>query len=261
MTIDLIKSKGATIAAQVAGSGPQVVLLHGLGTNMSAFDALTTRLPDHRVIRFDLRGHGQSCVPDGPYSMGGLIADAEAVLDHYGVKDAVVLGNSMGGLIAQGLAVKRLDLVRGMVLSATAAKLGQPDPWYARAAMARAGGMEALADEFLIRWNTPDPATRARFLTTAPEGFAANCEAIAGTDFYTPTSGLRLPTLGLCGDRDASTPPDLVRETTALIPGSTFRLVRGAGHQAPETHADVVAGHLLEFCAAIGHIQGARHTP
>ncbi len=78
---DFIEAKGATLAAQVTGSGPAVVLIHGLGTDMSSFDELTSRLPDHRVIRYDLRGHGKSSVPDGPYSMGGLIADAEAVMD------------------------------------------------------------------------------------------------------------------------------------------------------------------------------------
>lgn len=253
---DAISFKGAKLNASATGDGPPLVLLHGLGTDMSVFDGLCHRMPDHRIIRADLRGHGQSSVPGGPYTMGRLIADTETVLDHYKVKDAVLLGLSLGGLIAQGLAVKRLDLVRGLILSGTAAKLGQPDPWHARAKIAREVGMDALVDDTLTRWNAPDatPDARLRFLNTAPEGFAGCCEAIAGTDFYTPTSGLRLPTLGLCGDRDKSTPPDLVRETTDLIPGSTFQLIRGAGHQAPETHADVVAGHLYEFLGSIAHV-------
>jgi len=65
---------------------------------------------------------------------------------------------------------------------------------------------------------------------------------------------LRLPTLGLTGDRDKSTPPDLVRETTHLVPGSTFRLIRGAGHLAPETHAPDVARHVHRFLAEIAHV-------
>jgi 3-oxoadipate enol-lactonase len=251
-----IQVKGATLNAQVMGEGPPIVFLHGLGADMSVFDGLAHRFPDHKIIRFDLRGQGQSSVPDGPYSMGGLIADTEAVLDHYGVRDAVVFGLSMGGMIAQGLAVKRLDLVRGMVLCATAAKFGQADPWHARAVTARTKGMAALVDETLARWNAKDEdaLARARFINANPEGYAASCEAIAGSDFYTPTAGLRLPTLGLCGDRDKSTPPDLVRETTDLIPGSTFQLIRGAGHLVPETHADVVAGYLYEFLVGIGHM-------
>jgi 3-oxoadipate enol-lactonase len=116
--------------------------------------------------------------------------------------------------------------------------------------------MAALVDETLARWNAKDEdaLARARFINANPEGYAASCEAIAGSDFYTPTAGLRLPTLGLCGDRDKSTPPDLVRETTDLIPGSTFQLIRGAGHLVPETHADVVAGYLYEFLVGIGHM-------
>ncbi len=253
---DGIQVKGATLNARVVGDGPPIVFLHGLGMDMSVFDDLTQRFPDHKIIRFDLRGQGQSSVPDGPYTMGGLIADTEAVIEHFDARDAVVVGLSMGGMIAQGLAVKRLNLVRGLVLCATAAKLGQAGTWHDRAATARSKGMAALADETLARWNAKnaDEHARARFVAANPEGYAASCEAIAGTDFYTPTSGLRLPTLGLCGDRDKSTPPDLVRETTGLIPGSKFQLIRGAGHLAPETHADVVAGHLYEFLIGIGHI-------
>jgi 3-oxoadipate enol-lactonase len=257
---DKIQVKDAKLNADVVGQGPPLVFLHGLGMDMSVFDGLIHRFPDHKIIRFDLRGQGQSSVPDGPYTMGGLITDTEAVLDHYNARDAVVVGMSMGGMIAQGLAVKRLDLVRGLVLCGSAAKFGQAAPWHARAATARTKGMAALVDETLARWNAPDgdaPAhalARTRFIAANPEGYAATCEAIAGTDFYTPTSGLRLATLGLCGDRDKSTPPDLVRETTGLIRGSKFQLIRGAGHVAPETHADVVAGHLGEFLIAIGHI-------
>ncbi len=246
--------KDATLNAQSTGNGPTLVLLHGLGMDMSVWDGLIHRFPDHQIIRFDLRGHGYSSVPDGPYTMGGLITDTEAVLDHYSVKDAVVVGLSLGGMIAQGLAVKRLDLVRALVLSGTAAKFGQADAWHARAKTARDSGMAALAPTILERWNSTDEAARDRLLATNPEGYAATCEAIAGTDFYTPTSGLRLPTLGLCGDHDKSTPPDLVRETTELIPGSTFQLIRGAGHLAPETHTDVMAGHLYEFLTSIGHV-------
>ena len=240
------------LAVKIEGSGPPVVLLHGLGLDGSVFDDL--RLPDHMVIRPDLRGHGASAVPDGPYSMGGLIKDVEHLLDAQGIKDAVVFGLSLGGMIAQGLAVKRLDLVRGLVLCATAAKLGQPGPWHDRAKIARESGMSALTQETLARWNSGDvPKARDLLLNTNREGYAATCEAIAGTDFYTPTSGLRLPTLGLGGDRDKATPPDLVRETTDLIPGSTFHLIRGAGHLAPETHGPVIASHVATFLGEIGH--------
>lgn len=253
MTDEAIEINGVTLNVDVMGDGPPIVLLHGLGMNNSIWDDLRFLLPDHRLIMPDLRGHGASDVPDGPYTMGGLINDIEGVLDGLNVRDAVVIGLSLGGMIAQGLAVKRLDLVRGLVLCCTAAKFGQPEPWQTRAKTARTQGMSAPRDEMLARWNVTTDAADTRLMNTAPEGFAATCEAIAGTDFYTPTSGLRLPTLGLAGDKDKSTPPDLVRETTDLVPGSDFHLIRGAGHLAPETHAPQVAKHLHDFLAQIGH--------
>jgi len=239
---------------RVAGpkGAPPIVLLHGLGMDASVFDALT--LPDHRTIAPDLRGHGKSPAPKGPYAMGALVKDAEGLLDRQSIKDAVVVGLGTGGLIAQGLAVKRFDLVRGLILCGTAAKFGQPDPWHAMAETTRTNGMQAVAPDLLKRWNSEDvPEAEERLLATDPEGFAATCEAIAGTDFYTPTSGLRLPTLGLGGDRDRLTPPDLVRETTGLIPGSTFHLIRRAGHLAPKTHALEITDHMLAFLKGIGH--------
>ena len=82
------------------------------------------------------------------------------------------------------------------------------------------------------------------------------CAAISGTDFYTPTSGLRLPTLGIAGCEDGSTPPDLVRETVDLIPGSQFHLIRKAGHlpcvEKPTEYARV----LTDFLRSVGHLDG-----
>jgi 3-oxoadipate enol-lactonase len=88
-----------------------------------------------------------------------------------------------------------------------------------------------------------------------PEGYAGCAAAIAGTDFYTPTSGLRLPTLGIAGSEDGSTPPDLVRETVDLIPGAQFRLLRGTGHVPPIDAPEAYAACLTEFITATGHLR------
>lgn len=249
-----VSAPDAVVRVRDEGTGPAIVMIHGLGLDHSGFDGLAARLDGHRIVRPDLRGHGASDVPIGPYSMGRLVSDIELVMDTLEIRDAVVLGLSLGGMIAQGLAVKRLDLVRGLVLCSTAAKIGQPAQWHDRAEVARTQGMAALIEPSMKRWGGPEaPAARTVFLRTDPDGYAGGCAAIAGTDFYTPTSGLRLPTLGLSGDRDGSTPPDLMRETVDLVPGSTFQLVRGAGHLLTETHPDIVAGHVCGFLNDIGH--------
>lgn len=226
----------------VSDEGPRdgrvVVFANSLGSDMRLWDDILPLLPDGlRIIRQDKRGHGQSDVPDGPYSMGTLVSDAECVLDHLGVTGVTFVGLSIGGMIAQALAVKRLDLISRVVLSNTAAKIGAPSLWSDRIEAVRTHGMESIADAVMERWFGRDfRATaglamwRARFCEVAPEGYAGCCAAISGTDLYTPTSGLRLPTLAIAGTEDGSTPPDLVRETADLIPGSRFELIHRAGH-------------------------------
>ena len=104
--------------AELSGplGAPPLVLIHGLGLDLRVWDALLPHLRT-RTLRLDLRGHGASDAPAPPYSLGTLIRDVERLMTHFALKDAVVLGAGEGGLIAQGLAVKRLDLVRAMVLT------------------------------------------------------------------------------------------------------------------------------------------------
>lgn len=248
--------------AEISGrpDGPPLVLIHALGTDLSIWTPLVAALPRHRILRFDLRGHGGSDVPPAPYSMGALIRDAERLMDHFAVTDAVVLGLSLGGMIAQGLAIKRMDLVRGLILSNTAARIGTSAQWQDRIAAVRAGGLAALADATMERWfgrqwraNPSMPFVREIFLRTPPDGWCGCAAAIAGADFYETTATLRLPTLAIAGGLDGSTPPDLVRETAALIPGHHFQLIREAGHIGiADRPADYVAA-VSGFLSQIGH--------
>lgn len=243
-------------------AGAPVVFSNSLGTDLTLWDSILPRLPQGlRLIRYDKRGHGQSAIPSPPYSMGTLVRDIERLLDHLEVRNAVFVGLSIGGLIGQGLAAKRLDQVRALVLSNTAAKIGTRDVWQSRIDMTRKGGLEAVADDVMKRWFSRDFLNagdvrhwRDLLLAQSVDGYVGCAEAIAGTDFYTPTSGLRLPVLGIAGSEDGATPPDLVRETVQLIPGARFELMRRAGHlpcvEQPEAYAALIAGFLKE----IGHV-------
>jgi 3-oxoadipate enol-lactonase len=242
--------------------GRPVVFANSLGTDLRLWDQVLPLLPQGlKYIRYDKRGHGLSELTAAPYAMGTLVRDVERLMDHLQVRDALFVGLSIGGMIAQGLAVKRMDLVRAMVLSNTGARIGQPAMWDGRIAAVRAGGIEALADAIMERWfSAPFRKTEAfhawrNMLVRQPaEGYVGCSAAISGTDFYTPTSGLRLPTLGIAGSEDGSTPPDLVRETVDLIPGSQFHLIRKAGHlpcvEQPEEYAAV----LTRFMQDVGHV-------
>lgn len=242
--------------------GPAIVFANSLGTDLRLWDQVLPLLPAGlRIIRYDKRGHGLTDATPGPYKMGTLVADLESLLVHLKVRDCLLVGLSIGGMIAQGLAVKRMDLVRAIVLSNTGAKIGTSEMWDERIAAVRAGGIEALADAIMQRWfSAPFRQTEAfhawrnMLVRQTLDGYAGCSAAISGTDFYTPTSGLRLPALGIAGSEDGSTPPDLVRETIDLIPGSKFALIRGAGHLPCVENPEEYAGILNGFIKDTGHV-------
>ncbi|SMX38029.1 3-oxoadipate enol-lactonase [Maliponia aquimaris] len=242
--------------------GTPVVFANSLGTDFRLWDKILPLLPAGlRILRFDKRGHGLSDVPQGPYSMGALITDTERLMEHTGFRNSIFIGLSIGGLIAQGLAAKRLDLVRAMVLSNTGAKIGTRDMWADRIKAVNEGGLEAVVGPTMDRWFSkpfqadPEfPAWRNMFLRTPAMGWTGCGAAIAGTDFISSTSGLRLPTLAIAGSEDGSTPPDLVFETADLVPGSEKRLIRNAGHlpcvEQPREYAEILTAFLRAQGAA-----------
>ena len=242
-------------------NGAPVVFANSLGTDYRLWDQILPLLPAGlRLIRYDKRGHGLSSCPPAPYSMGALVSDAERLLDHLKVRDCLFVGLSIGGMIAQGLAVKRIDQIRAMVLSNTGSKIGTADMWADRIAAVNTGGIEVLADSILERWfsksfrATDELIAWRNMLTRQPvDGYTGCSAAISGTDFFTTTASLTLPTLGIAGSEDGSTPPDLVRETVELVKGSKFHLIRGAGHlpcvENPHEYAQV----LTDFIKETGH--------
>lgn len=243
-------------------NGAPVMFSNSLGTDLRLWDQIIPLLPNKlRLIRYDLRGHGLSDCPPAPYSMDTLISDAEALLDYLQVQSCLFIGLSIGGMIGQGLAAKRLDLIRAMVLSNTAAKIATPAIWQDRIDSVRRNGMKAVADSTMARWFSPKmndslgavPWHRM-VCNTPPEGYIGCSYAIAGTDLITPTSALRLPVLGIAGDHDRATPPDLVRETIDLIPGSELELIRGSGHLPCVEQPKQFAALIVKFLSKTGHL-------
>ena len=242
-------------------NGEPLVFSNSLGTDMRLWDQIVPLLPKGlRIIRYDMRGHGLTDCPNSPYSMGALISDAESLLDHLEVRDSLFVGLSIGGMVAQGLATKRLDLIRAMVLSNTAAKIATPAIWKDRINSIRAQGIGPVSDATMSRWfspqmhNTPAMSSWQNMLrATRPDGYIGCAHAVSGTDFMTTTSALRLPVMGIAGDHDSSTPPDLVRETLDLIPGSSFHIIRAAGHLPCVEQPEEFARLLRDFIRSTIH--------
>jgi 3-oxoadipate enol-lactonase len=240
--------------------GLPVVFANSLGTDLRVWDPLLPQLPAGlRIVRYDMRGHGLSDAPEGDYYMGDLVADAAGLMDALGLRGAVFVGLSIGGVVAQGLAAERPDLLRAAVLSDTAAKIGTEATWRDRVATVRAGGIAAIADGVLEKWFTrrfhaeraDELALWRHMLTRTPvDGYCGCCAALSGTDLRDSTTGLRLPVLAIAGSDDGSTPPDLVRETAESIQGARFEVIRGAGHipcvETPEAMARILTEFLKE---------------
>lgn len=244
-------------------TAPALVFANSLGTDFRIWDPVMPFLPAGlRVVRYDKRGHGLSDLPAGDWGMAEHVADAAGLMDHLGIRGAVFCGLSVGGMIAQGIAAERPDLVRAVILCDTGARLGAPEMWDERIETAMTRGIDAMADAVMERWFTAEfraghaafPAYRNMLCRTTPGGYAATCRAIRDTDLMESTARLRIPCLALCGDHDLATPPDLVRETAELIPGSRFELIRGAGHIPCVERPREMAGLIVEFLGEIGQV-------
>lgn len=258
-----VRTGELVVHAQVAGpaDAPALMLLHSLGTSLHVWDAQADALAGRfRVIRPDLRGHGLTGVPAGPYEIAAMAADMLALLDALGVAAAHVAGLSIGGAVAQSLAARASGRVLSLVLCDTAMVFPPPTLWRERAAVARTQGMEPLVGPVLSRWVTPDflatpqaEGLRAMLRRTAPEGYAGAAEALAAADLTASTATLRVPTLVLVGEHDQATPPAAARAIQAAIPGAELAELPGVAHiptvQRPADVTDVIAAFLARHAA------------
>ncbi|MCZ4275028.1 MAG: bifunctional 3-oxoadipate enol-lactonase/4-carboxymuconolactone decarboxylase PcaDC [Rhodococcus sp. (in: high G+C Gram-positive bacteria)] len=242
--------------AAPAPSAPTVVLIGSLGSDRSMWDPQIGALAAVAdVIAVDLRGHGDSPVPPGPYSVGDLAADVLAVLDARSIDSAHVVGLSIGGAIAQWLAVHRPLRVRSLTLLCTSARFGEPQAWRDRAEAARADGTESLADAVTSRWFTsalavrdPDLLARHRRMIadTPDEGYASCCEALAGWDNRADLGRITARTLIVAGEQDPATPPAEARILADGIARSTMHVLSPAAHLANVEQAGEVSRLILD---------------
>jgi 3-oxoadipate enol-lactonase len=240
-----------------------LVFSNSLGTDFRIWDRVVAGLPDGlRVIRYDKRGHGLSTCTEAPYRMEDHTLDLAGLLDGLGVKEAVVVGLSVGGMIAQSLAGVRPDLVRGLVLADTAHKIGPPELWQARIEAVGKGGIASVADGILERWFSADfrrdrpeelEVWRAMLCRTPADGYVGTSHAIRDADLTAVAESLTLPTVCLVGSEDGATTPALVKSTADLI-GAAFFEIEGAGHLPCIEAPDATVAIVSDFLKRIGVI-------
>lgn len=239
---------------------PTLVFSNSLATDFRIWRDVIVRLVGQaEIITYDNRGHGLSDIGTSPYQLDDLVGDLAGLLDYLGKKDVILCGLSVGGMIAQRLAVLRPDLTKGLILCDTAAKIGNTDMWNERMHTARAQGLAGLVEGNMQRWFTADFHNHRKdelagycnmFLRTPLDGYLGTAAALRDADLTEAAKNLDLPTLCIVGDEDGSTPPELVLNTANLIPNADFKLIKGAGHipcvEQPEILSDLIAGFLAQ---------------
>ncbi len=239
-------------------TGPLVVFANSLGTDLHLWDDIVASLPGIRALRFDKRGHGLSDL-GGAVTVGDYADDLAALIDALAVGPVVFVGLSIGGMIGQALAARRPDLLRGLVLSNTAPKMGTAEAWAARVDAIRNGGIEAIADAVMERWFAPayrakpDLAVWRNMLTRTPQdGYIEACLALAAADLTATTAALDLPVLVIGGAEDGASPPELVSALAAAIKGAELHILPATGHIPPVEATAEIAALLQGFIAKLG---------
>ena len=226
------ESNGARLNYRFDGSAdaPVLVFSNSLGTNLSMWDPQIPVLAGKfRVLRYDTRGHGQSSVTAGPYSITQLGRDVVGLLDGLGIERAHFCGLSMGGAIGMWFGICAPERINRLVLCNTAAKIGAAEMWNTRIDTVRTNGLSAVAETQAQRWFTPAfiakapdviASTRQMIAGTSPEGYAANCGAIRDMDQRETVSRIRARTLVIGGLHDPVISAADLRYLVDTIPGA-----------------------------------------
>lgn len=245
--------------------GPVVVLAHPLGATLRLWDPQAAALVGkYRVLRYDVRGHGDSEAPPGPYTLSQMADDLRELLESLGIGRAHVVGLSMGGLIGMTLALAYPGVVKSLALCDTTACYGPgvKPMWDDRIRAAEANGMtEALIERTMAIWFTPEyhrahkdqvDRVRAMLRNTDPRGYVASVKAIADVDLSEKIRAIRCPTLVVVGEKDPGTPPAMARIIHERIAGSKLLVIPGAMHCSVMESAAEFNRALLAFLADAG---------
>jgi len=237
-----------------------LVLLHPVGLDGTFWGDLPERCAStHRVVCVDLRGHGKSPPAKRPGAMEDYVGDIEQLIETLGGGPATLLGVSFGGMIAQHLAIKRPELVAGLVACACPGRIPKEgrQAILQRGIDAEQGGMEVVVEATLKRWFTGKflaseaaRRVRERLLSDSPSNFAAAWEAISGHDALDRLSAYRGPALVVAGDKDVATSLEASRALAAAV-HARLEVLEDTPHimqiERADLFGDVVLGFLREM--------------
>ena len=259
--MSFMNGDGVRLYYEIGGreDAPVLVLSNSLGTDLGMWAPQMPALLGHfRVLRHDARGHGQSSVPPGPYTIPQLGADVLALMDHLGIARAHFCGLSMGGMIGMWLGAHHGVRINRLALCNTAAKIGTADTWNARIDKVNADGMASITGVVLDRWFTPGfqerapeqvDIVRAMLLRTDPAGYNASCAAVRDMDQRAEIANITVPTLVIAGTHDLSTPAADGKLVANTIAGARYAEL-DAAHLSNWEQPEEFTHQLVDFLTA-----------
>lgn len=246
---------------EVAGAGPPVVLVHGLGMTRAMWDGQWPALAGrYRVLRYDLLGHGESDKPRDGYSLARFADQAARLMDGLGIERAALVGFSLGGMIVRAFALAHPERTAALAIlnSAHDRTAEERAAVLLRVEQAAKEGPSATVDAALERWFSAGygaghrevlARVRGWILANDPEVYPLIYRVLAEGDqeLAEAIAAIRCPTLAMTGGEDHGNSPDMARRMAALIPSARAEIVPGLRHMGLYEDPEAFNGPLLDF--------------
>ncbi|MEM5476306.1 alpha/beta fold hydrolase [Pacificibacter sp. AS14] len=261
-TVTLPDGTNLNYCVEGKSDGDWIILSNSLATDLRLWDNEVKFLSKSmRVLRYDVRGHGQSESSPAPYDFDQLCADLVALMDHLSIEKADIMGISLGGMTALAMGIKHPTRVNRIMCCD--ARADAPDPykaiWDGNIAKLHAENLGALCEPTLTRWFTAPflqnadnklglDVVRSMFNATAPDGYEGVARCLQSLDLKGDLAGLSHETLYVTGAADMAAPVAVMQEMSDLTPNSQFKVIEDAAHlsnlEQPEEFANIIKKFL-----------------
>ncbi len=236
------------------------VFINSLGTDFRIWEGVAARLHAYgNILLYDKRGHGLSDTSAKMEKLEAYAHDLWLLLNHLAIQKCVVVGLSVGGIIAQLLAYHHPGKISKLLLCDTRHKIGFTELWNNRINQIKEYGLQSIAEDLMQRWFAPyfhiahpDVVKGCRNMLERCDkrGYIQTCEAIRDADTTAIAKGIQIPTLCIVGAEDKSTTPEEVKTLAGLIAGAQFQVIEGSGHIPCMDNPEKLSNLIIDFIKA-----------